>query len=395
MSFFSFKHKSPLAFVFDIRDSSVSLAVARFQSGQKPELMVCKNFKIDQTYVTDHKKYLTALLKTIDTAIVHAIKDLRKMGNKEKIGKYIFFVGSPWSISTTKIIKIIKDNPFTINDDFLKSIITSEEALANKEIQVTEDYKEWAVLEEKIIQSKLNGYKVERVFNKKANSLEIELFVSFVPSDIQDKVSSYIDAKFGENAVRYSNSTLISSYTFLKDLYADKNNFLYIDIGHILTDVYVVIDDVVSGIISFPFGEKDIIARVLEKTNISEEILLSNISAKHSGHDDMMNKKDTEKLLDFGVKIWLGLLSDAIGKIAKEPNIPSHIFMVTNSPLSDFIAREFTNKKASEPLKLLGVDMEVELISEGVLNPLITNGKNFADEPYIKMDLVFAANMLK
>ena len=393
MNLFS-KSKTPLSFVFDIRDSSIGLAVVRFEKETKPELILCKNFPIESGEKPDHEKHLTTLMTTIDAAVVSVIKDLRKTGNVEKIGKYLFFLGSPWSVSSTKIIKILKDIPFEVNDALLQKLITSEETKAHEEITKDSEEKNWAVLEEKIIQSKLNGYRVSNIFHKKTTDVEVELFVSFVPSEIKDKISSFVNKTFGTHTLKHASSTTIASYMFLKDFYPNKNNFLYIDIGGILTDVFIVRDDIIYGTVSFPCGQKDIIEKTLDTMDISEELLLSKISAKNDGHADALNQKDLEKLIGSGLKIWTEALNQAVTQICNEMNIPTNVFVVTNNSLTNFLIKQITNKKSTESFTILGVDMKVEVINEGMMNNVITNGKNFVSEPYMKMDVLFIDKMM-
>src|SRR5690349_10229074 len=99
MNLFSFKKEPTLSFVFDIRDTYITVAAAKFEKGNNPELVLCQNFKIECQNPADHEKYLSSMLKTLDNGIVAVRKGLVKIGNKDKIGKYFFFVGSPWSVS--------------------------------------------------------------------------------------------------------------------------------------------------------------------------------------------------------------------------------------------------------------------------------------------------------
>ena len=128
MSFFSFgKNETPLSFIFDIRDTFITVAVANISENKKPEMILCQNFDISLQDNLNYKKSLDKMLNTVDSAILNIRKKLIKIGNKQKIGKYSFFVGSPWSISKSKLIKVIKDRPFEVNESFLKKIVLNNE----------------------------------------------------------------------------------------------------------------------------------------------------------------------------------------------------------------------------------------------------------------------------
>jgi len=395
MSFSLFKKAPSLSFVFDIRDTSVSIAVARFEIEKKPEIILCQNFELKQQDSNNHKKYLSSMIRTIDKAIISARRGLIKIGNKEDIGKYYFFVGSPWSVSQTKTIKIIKDKPFEINNRVLEKIIVGEEFALEKSIEEQTLEPNWKVLEEKIIQSKLNGYKIDDIFGKKTSNFAIELFVSFIPYEIKDKMSSYMDKRIGKNIKRQNNSCILSSYSFFRDLYSNKNDFIYVDVGKLITDVYVVRDDVIFGIVSYPFGEEKIIQISQSKTNLPRDIFMSHLSVGQDKKFDLTSHNNGEDLLKSGFNLWKSKLKDSLSKICTEMNIPNNMFILTNSLISSILAKELSAVDNNKRFEILNSPIEVSAIGEGVLNNFILNGKAFANEPYIKMDLVFLDKIFK
>ena len=101
-----------------------------------------------------------------------------------------------------------------------------------------------------------------------------------------------------------------------------QNNFLYADIGESITDAYILRDNTVEGIVSFPFGQKDILKSALLASNFSQEIFLSKIAMKHAGHDDAISDKDLLPFLEKGMKLWVEKLSVALSTIFTEINMP-------------------------------------------------------------------------
>ncbi|MFH0755238.1 MAG: hypothetical protein V1910_01040 [bacterium] len=394
MSFSFFKKKPTVSFVFDIRDASISIAVAKFKTDEKPEIILCQNFEFKYQELKDYKKYISSMIETLDEAIFSIRKSLVKINNKEKIGTHYFFIGSPWSISQSKIIKIIKDKIFEINKNLLEKIISSEEIIFEKSLEEQTKKPDWKVLEEKIIVSKLNGYKIDNILGKKAVNLSLELFVSFTPSEIKNKLEYYIDKKIGKNIKRQNNSCILSSYSFLRDLYSDKNDFIYIDIGKLITDVYIVREDIIFNIASFPFGEENIIQTSLMKTNLSRDIFLSHINIGQDKKFELVSHNNGKDLLKSGFDIWENNLEDILSKICAETT-PNNIFIITNSVISNILAKELINKKNNKQFKILNSKTEISIIEENILNNFILNGNAFINEPYIKMDLIFLNKSLK
>ncbi len=386
MSFFSFKKNTDLSLVFDIRDTFISVAATRFENDKKPEIVYIQRFSLDVEDTKDTKKYFNSLVKTIDKSIVSVRKSLSKIGNKDTIKKYHFFLSSPWSISQSKLIKFIKDKKFTIDNSFLQKIILGESDKIEKDIEYIKSGADWFLFEEKIIRSKLNGYQVEKIYQRKAQDVEVDIFVSFLPQELLLKLKTVVDVKRMKMDI---NSSILSSFTFLRDLYNDKNNFIYIDIASSITDFYVVRDDVVFGIISFPFGEKDIIKNISKKHKTSEDVVYSLISMKCHGKCDKATKDKVDEYIEYGLQEWTEKFDSTITQICSENNIPKNIFVVSDSDFDKIVYNKIKKDFNISILKKFGIDTTVELIEESVVDDYLFNGSFFKNEPYVKMDVVF------
>jgi hypothetical protein len=388
MSLFSSKKKPTLSFVFDIRDTSITIAAARLEKDNKPELVHCQNFKIENQDPADYEKHFDSIFKTIDNGVISLKRSLINMGNRENIGKYFFFVGSPWSVSESKMIKIIKDKAFEINNSLLGKIITGEEDSERKEIEKMKGMSGWGVLEEKIIQTKLNGYKTEVIYGKKTKELEIELFVSFIPQDIKNRLSSFESKILNKQKSGRLNSCTMSSYSFLRDLYSDKNDFICIDMGDFLTDAYVVRNDVIEANVTIPFGKKEIIESASIKAKMPEDILLSALHINSRG-DDVNFAEKTNKIASAGIKVWLKTLNEFISRVCTGMNTPKNLFIIINDEFTRALVKEIKNNKQDYDLNILNSGTEVTGIEENVLDGHITNAKVYKNEPHIKMDMAF------
>jgi hypothetical protein len=391
MSLFSFKNKPTLSLVFDIRDTFISVAATRFEENKKPEIVYIQRFSLDVQDVKDTKKYFNNLTKTIDRSILFVRKSLSKIGNKDIIKKYHFFLSSPWSISQSKLIKFIKDKKFTIDNSLLQKIILGESDKIEKDIEYIKSGADWFLFEEKIIRSKLNGYQVERIYQRKAQDVEIDIFVSFLPQDLLLKLKTVIDVKKTKIEI---NSSILSSFTFLRDLYDDKNNFIYIDISSNITDVYVVRDDVVFGIISFPFGEKNIIQNISKKFKISEDIIYSLFTMKCHGKSDKTTKDKVEDYIEYGLQEWIENFDSTIVQICSESNIPKNIFVVSDSDFDKIVYNKIKKDFNINIFKKNGMSLKVDLIEESVVDSCLMNSNFFKNEPYVKMDVVFLNKIL-
>lgn len=392
MSFFSFGKKEPsLSLVFDIRDTSMTLAVTKFSLDDKPEIISCQNYKINFSRPISYDKYISVLLKTIEDSTVSITRDLVKIGNKEKISKYYLFFGSPWCISQSKVIKIEKDKPFSVDEKLLRQLLGKEEENFIQKFDTSYEEKNWVIMEEKVVQSKLNGYKVNRIYDRKAEKAEIEFLISFIPKEIQDKINEPIKTSIKEN----SNSTILSSFSFLRDLYSDKNDFIYFDINESITDLYVVRGDVVEEISSFPIGQNDILNEIANASKLSPEIITSKISIRYQVGCDEKTCVEIDSLIDKGFKLWFENFNSTISKMSSPINLPNNIFLIPNSPITKIFAEKIVKDVSDKKIELLKLKINPEIIKEEVFHSMITNAKIYMNEPYIKMDLVFLDKLLK
>jgi len=393
MSLFSFKKQSTLSFVFDVRDASITLAAVRLEKGEKSEFIFCQNFSIQVKDTSDHKKYLDSMLATLDQAVLSVRKSLIKIGHTEKIKDHFFFIGSPWSISESKMIRVQKDKSYEISNTFLEKIITNEETLDENKIEKTSGDHNWQVLEEKILQSKLNGYVVEKIFGKKTTDFETEIFVSFIPYEVKNKLYSFAETKLGKSRPKHAGSSILPSYSFMRDAYPEKSDFIHVDIGSFLTDIYVVKDNLIFAVASFPSGERDILHSVVKKTKTSEHLVSSAVAIHRDENYDTVPKKDFEKQMSPQIDAWLSKLSDTLSQFCLELDVPKDLFIAPRSELSKFIAKEIADRK-EKGLKVLGMDIETQLVDEQIINNQVVNGRSFINEPGIKIDVAFLSKII-
>ncbi len=386
MNLFSFKNKTNLSLVFDIRDTFISVAATKFENNKNPEIIYIQRFKIEIQDFKDTKKYFNSLVKTIDKSVVSIRKNLVRIGSSSTIDKYYFFLNSPWSISQSKLIKFIKDKKFVIDNSFLQKIILGESDKIEKDIEYIKSGADWFLFEEKIIRSRLNGYQVEKIYQRKTQDIEVDIFVSFLPQDLLLKLKTIIDNKKMKMNI---NSSTLSSFTFLRDLYNDKNNFIYIDISSTITDFYVVRDDVVFGIISFPFGEKDIIKNISQRFKVSEDIIYSLFAMKCHSKCDKNTKDKVDEYMEYGLQEWTEKFDSTITQICSENNIPKDIFVLSDSDFDKILYGIIKKDFNISLLKKFGIDTRVSLIEESVFDDHIVNNNFFKNEPYVKMDVVF------
>jgi len=372
----------------------LTAAVVKMSKNQKSEIISCQTFEVIESEIASYKKYSESLIKTIDRAIIETHKSLIKLGIENKILNHFFFIGSPWVVSKGKSVKLIKDKVFSVDSNFLKRVLVGKEENLKKEIEKESEHNGWEVFEEKIVEAKLNGYKVDNFYDRKTKEFEVHLFTSFIVKEINDKIKTYTDKKFKRDN-NCSHSQTLSTFTFTRDLFSNKNNFIYVDIGKLITDIYIVIDDTIHGIASFPFGENAIIDDVAKDLKMTKEIVLSTLNIKCHGKCDEITEGKVNDFIKTGLAKWSEKFNEALKKICEEKDAPLEIMMISNTDLSNLFVEKIRNQNADGPFKIYGKNPYLTIIGEGVLNNFVDSGKAFKNQPYIKMDIILLDKLIK
>ena len=117
--------------MFDIGSASVAGALVRLSKGKNPKVMYSVRENMAFQEKLNAKTFSDSMLRTLNSVVsnletkglVHL--NFLKMRNKE-IQRAFCFVSSPWNVSQTKVIKMSKDKKFTVSEEMMKSMISSE-----------------------------------------------------------------------------------------------------------------------------------------------------------------------------------------------------------------------------------------------------------------------------
>ncbi len=378
MSFFSFAKKQNVTQVIEIRDTFISSSVVVFEKGSKPKVLFCDNIKIANTDFSDSQKHMDKMLETLLDTIQSTKVKLVKIGNHRNIDAYQIFLSPLWCISVTNSIKNKKDVPFLIDSNFVEKILEQNES--------ENDSADLIILEKKIVESKVNGYKVQSLIGSKGTEVEIEIFTSYIARSLKNRI-----AKMFEDIRRRKDYTLtsnaLSSYSFFRDLYMDKNDFMYFDIGELITEISLVRDDSLFGTVSLPIGKNTILKNISKRFKLPHNLSISKINLASQGSQN--TSPEEKKVLSDQVSIVLNAADTAITKICNPIDLPKNIFILRNDDFANVIIREIDKVKNLQILQSFNHTMAIIPIDEGILNTYITNGKVFKNYPHVKIDVLF------
>lgn len=401
MSFFSFskKNKQKYSLLFDIRGDSVVSAIVKISGTESPEIIYSNNIPVVMREEIDTQRYTAFIMKGLGASVDDVykngvVKTLKTLDKGAKIEDIHIILSSPWVLSQSKDIVIKKDKEFKIDQNLLKKIIQSEETsvLTSDIFSTKESDKKIGteVIEEKIIQSRLNGYKVNSVFQKSVSELELNLLVSVSNTSFIKDMKTSIGKIFGQNKI-FFHSFLLCGFSVIRDIYPYKNDFIFIDVGAETTDVCVVTDDVIHKIYSYSLGKNDIIRKISEKTGNPYDMAVSLLNMQCSGNCDEKQIGRNETALNEVILEWTEELYRIFDTLISRNNIPKDIFFSIDDDIINIIGKKMQAYKTAG--SILNNDFVINLINDGAFNNFVNKGKIPVNDARLK-ECVFFLNKL-
>ena len=290
------KEKGKLVLVFDIGSSSVGGALFWKEKSGIPKIVLAFREPIALDKNIDVNQFLSLTIKSLEI-VVNKIY-MTGMGAP----KMIFCVlSSPWHVSQTRIIKLKKNVPFVFTSKLADALLQKELFLFEAEEENFVEYMHAGnsvrSIELKNIQMRLNGYETLKPLDQKIEELEMTVFISISPDQVLKKIEETIMQHFHSSDIKFS-SFVMTSFAVVRDLYINQENFLLIDVGGEVTDIFMIKKNILHESISFPFGLNFIIREVASAFNCSISEAKSYIALFQNGHAEKSLTKKIEAVLN-------------------------------------------------------------------------------------------------
>lgn len=389
MGIFSGKGKNELALVFNVGSSSVGGALISTQGSGIPQIIFSVNEPIKIEEAIDIDRFLILAIQSLQT-VVKKVYEAR-LGAPAKI---FCVLSSPWYTSQTRIISYKKNTPFVFNTRLADSLIQKEISIFEEEHKLKYKEIENSVrpIELKNIKTILNGYETSNPLNKKAKELEMTIFVSISGEQVLKKIENEIGKYFHANPIKFF-SFAMASFAVVRDMYADKENFLLVDIGGEITDISMVKKNILRESITFPLGRNFLIRGIAEDMGCTLDEASSLISLLKDGHAEAKVLKKLTIVLDGLRKEWLKNFQDSLANISKDISVPSTIYIAIDKDLADFFLETIKTEQFSQ-YTLTESKFEVIFLDAKTLHGLAMFEESAAREPFLIIDSIYINRFL-
>jgi len=397
MSFFDFnKKKKKISLLFELRGDAVASSIIKTHIQEKPEILYSNKRTVTNREKIDPKKYAQILMKELDKLVeetykVGILKILKVLDKNIEISDVHVVLSSPWVLSQSKNIRIKKNKGFQINREFLQNILLNEENnLSSPEIFYKKDDRRddnILLIEEKIVQSKLNGYKVHSIFEKFVTCLELNLFLSVSNYFFIENIKKVISKTFIRKPI-FFHSFVLAGFSVIRDIVPHNNDYIFVDIGAEVTDICFVNDSAIHSVYTYPFGKNNIVRKIVEKTKNTYDTVISLINMQCDNKCDERALTINEKALDESVSDWASGLYKIFTSLTSKGGIPRDIILLIDDKLANIIGKKIkTNKLKS--FKMINNDFNVNFINDNKFNNLVNKNKFFEDDFTLKICTIY------
>lgn len=390
MPLFSFSNdlKEEISAVFHIGSGSVSGYIVKLSKKSNPEIVYSKKVPISFQKNLNLERHFNLMISSLDSVS----KDLQKQGllhlnftglRSHSLKKVNYFLSSPWCVSQTKIIKIKKDKSFEVSHELLLSILNEQENKFLSDNSVENSI----IIEKKIIEARLNGYKISDIYEKKTVEIELSLFLTSASKNVLEKIK--------DTAVRYFNfhssafhSFALSSFSEIRDSYPEKESFIYLDVHGELTDLSVARDGIFVESISFPIGKNFFIRQLSEKLRVSADEAISLLNIRSGGKASQSAQEEISIAVELSLKDWSENFHSALASLSLRMNLPRTIFLIINDDLSSIWGKKLKEEEFSQ-FGMAEEFFDVIIIDNKKLGEKCESDKNSKKEPVLEIECLF------
>ena len=389
MSFFKKDTGRQVNLIIDFGNGSVAGALVLFNKNSPPQILYTKRLPLSVSRRVHIKKLsvgafsiLEELVKDIATK---GLSRMRSLGVKERVSHTFCVLSSPWFASKTKILQIENAQPIFITPGFIKSLLEKERGIFQNEIK---DGNNLEIVEEKIVEVRLNGYPTTDPYHKKARHIELAIFLSLTQAAVIRSIEKIVGRFF------YAKDMVLHTYPFVAHRVIDEvlhaeEDFIFVDVSAEITEVSYVQKHILVETSTFPIGHNAMVRSVAEKLSVTPDIAASFVNVYSSGDSekDASNRVEAayKKVKDEWIANFLRVVSGSVRE-----KLPAKIFITIDKEAAPFFvnwAKESLSVAQKSVIDFRGIPV-VELREEN-LSQFVSFDKDARRDPFIALESIF------
>ena len=192
----------------------------------------------------------------------------------------------------------------------------------------------------------------------------------------------------------FFNSFSLAAFDTIRDMYSQKQNFIFIDVGGEMTDVSVVRNGILVETESFPLGKNFLIRTTASELQTENVEALSSFGLYMEDKMASTGKRKIQGALAHVEKEWGEAFYKTLGSMATHITMPGTVFIIADIPFGKWFS-EVIKSKGSGNIMLMGEKIETIIINPLVLSKFATFDLKVDKDAFIVTESLFIDKLLK
>ena len=337
------KSQKNTAIIIDIGSGSVSLGYASYEK-DIPHVLYANRHESPLASSLDFDSFLKYTLEGV-TSLSYELIHHKEFRSFEKLFCYL-----PTLLHFSDVRKGYKsfEKEVTVTKGIIQEIASSlvenfknETSLSQKELPQGE----YVILEEKVTNVLLNGYETEDPTGKRAQDIEVSLFISYTSSQILEKIARVGHNVFHRDNIEFHTATF-AIFDVLRASFASYRNFLAFNLGAEISEVLVVRNNEIERVITYPFGYRTFLRKLASNlsTTLRDAETIASLYIEDSTHHKVTERIETA--LGKIVGEWAELLKGAFKKEVQPRSLPGTLILLGNPIFIEYHKKWFSSYDA-------------------------------------------------
>lgn len=317
------KKETGLTLILDIRSSSVGAAVAEIIKNGPSIIITTEREHFFFEEKVDTVKFIERTKVALDNVLN---KIINKTPYEKPIKSIEIFYGSPWYKTLLKEFNISNKRETTFNLEFIEKTMGNILELNTKKN---------VIVEKDFVSVLLNGYHTKSPLNKKANKIDVSLYLSAIHSDTQRSFFKIIKKYLKTNKITEHTHPL-STYKILKNIFYSRKNYVLFDVSGEITEISIIRDGKFNKLISIPYGSNYFSRGISKECNYNFETAFSKLMLLCSEEIDPACNSKSQKAFIKIKKDWFDLIREYLEK-ANISSLPYTFYISTDQEAQGLI----------------------------------------------------------
>ncbi|MEK7390883.1 MAG: hypothetical protein AAB635_01965 [Patescibacteria group bacterium] len=230
--------------VLNIGSGSVYGAIVEFQKSAPPKILFTHESRLPLKSNVAADNLISHMLDALHSVVIGLGRQ-----HKKRIRRAHVVLASPWFSSFSKVLSIKEQSPFVVTDKTIEKLAVEHINSVSKDVIASSS----SIIEKALSDIRLNGYETKEPYGKSAKTLDVSVYASAAPKETNKKIESKIYQVIHPGSISFHTFPFVA-WNVLRSLFAPKDDFIFVNIGGELSDVFIVRRNSIRAFASFPIG---------------------------------------------------------------------------------------------------------------------------------------------